>query len=221
MRTVTVPLTVAKTATGARILEGFSAFRDRAVAGSRVRYRRAGRAQALAGASDASRTAPWAGGAERRHTGATFSVSARVARGSSVYRVGCDKLRMSVRRGPARDGSVRSRVPSDDALHPAVRVGGAPALDVHEGLPQRGGHLAGTAVAHDELAVPRPDGADGRDDRGRTARERLPQPPAGRVGAPLGVRVRLLAHLGAAGGGERQDRIPRDAGEGRAGQRRR
>ena len=92
MRTVTVPLTVAKTATGARILEGFSAFRDRAVAGSRVRYRRAGRAQALAGASDASRTAPWAGGAERRHTGATFSVSARVARGATLPAVFTGKV---------------------------------------------------------------------------------------------------------------------------------
>src|SRR5882672_2101278 len=101
---------------------------------------------------------------------------------------------------------------SADLAHPTFAVGDIAALDTDElGLQRRGDRAAG-AVADNDIAVRTLDLADRRDDRGRTASENLAQLAACRIGAPLLDAVALLADRAAFATGERDDRIPGDAG---------
>src|SRR5271166_4407943 len=110
---------------------------------------------------------------------------------------------------------------SDHPADPSEFVGDFAALDADELGPQGFGDRAASAIADDEAAPGRLDLADRGDDGGRAAGKGLAQPPACGVAPPRVVAVALYAHGLAIAPGERDDRIPGDARQNGAAERRR
>src|ERR671938_187374 len=97
---------------------------------------------------------------------------------------------------PSRNAASASRslALGEHAMHPAVRIGSAAALDVDEGRAQLFGLGARSAVADHKAAAIKLDRADRRQHRRGAAGEAFPEPPARGILAPLAERIGLLSH---------------------------
>src|SRR4051812_17830627 len=98
----------------------------------------------------------------------------------------------------ARPFSRSVKAGSDEAVHPAARIGGATELDVEQRLAHGAGHLAGGAVTDHALAVRLDQPGHRRHDGGGAAREHLADPAGLGALAPLVDRDATLVHLVAA-----------------------